>query len=286
MTLQSYERKLIRAEKHLIDIESRIAKFEAMKPYTVRREIQGNKRKTYVYRLHFRAQPDEDLPLIIGDFLNNVRTALDYLTVGMAPSRNRRNVHFPLFERDLWPADLSSITDAEALKRDLADWELLTKGMKDGAIATLKKHMPNQNIVPAKHFNVLGMLRYLSNADKHRNMPVLEPAVRNFKFWYTDPTSGRPKYGSIEPGKLAKDDTQLVTTRGARVREAQRHHGSTNPRQRGTATATRTRRCCLPQADARPHPNRGSARPSPVPADDLLGHHLAKEGSSEPGRRQ
>lgn len=83
-------------------------------------------------------------------------------------------------EYDLWPDDRSTIVDKERLKRELAQWERLVKGLEDNAIAKFKKHMPGQNRPAAsEYFNGLGALAYLSNADKHRELVVLKGVVEN-----------------------------------------------------------------------------------------------------------
>ena len=76
------------------------------------------------YRLDLSAvqPPSELLPIVIGDYLFDVRSALDHLIVSIAPRKHRYNVSFPIFRRDPLARREASgeYRDADAARRWLS----------------------------------------------------------------------------------------------------------------------------------------------------------------------
>ncbi len=177
MTPQSYERKITRAERHLGEVHRIVAVYSEACPYTVTHGVEG-KKHTHVYRLNILRQPPPRLPLIVGDLVHNLRSALDHVASNI--SKNPIEAYFPLSERDLWPDDPSAVTDKKGLQRELAQWERLVEGLEDDAIAMFKKHMPSQNRpATSEYFNGLGALSCLYNSDKHRELIVLKGVIES-----------------------------------------------------------------------------------------------------------
>jgi hypothetical protein len=176
MKIPSYERKVNRAERHFREVERIVDNYSQLRSYTIAHRTEGNE-NMHVYRLKVLRQPPPRLPLIVGDLVHNLRSALDHVASNVSKDRGSS---FPLSERDLWPDDPSTVVDQERLKRELAQWERLIKGLEDDAIAMFKKHMPGQNRpATSEYFNGLGALAYLSNADKHRELVVLKGVLEN-----------------------------------------------------------------------------------------------------------
>jgi hypothetical protein len=174
MSLPSYERKFARAERHFHEVERVVATYAHHRPYLVTHRIEG-KSNTHVYRLTIPRQPPARLPLIVGDLVHNLRSALDH--VASSVSKDPR-ASFPLSEFDIWPVDPTTVVDQERLKRERAQWNRLVEGLEYDAVAMFKKHIPSQNRpATTEDFNGLGALAFLSNADKHRELIVLKGVV-------------------------------------------------------------------------------------------------------------
>jgi hypothetical protein len=133
--------------------------------------IEG-KKKRHIWRLRFTAKPDSRLPLIAGDFLYNVRAALDYLIAALVPSSERSHVMFPCLYEPIW-----QIPFKQGENQDRTDsrqkWNTTVRKMPDEAVTILKSLQPVNEAANFPNFHVLGMLNRLSNRDRHRQLTVL-----------------------------------------------------------------------------------------------------------------
>jgi hypothetical protein len=169
----SHRLKLNRADEHLKDIEALTKPLGERREYPVI-ETMKPKRKApeWEYRLDLSSiQLPERLPILVGDYLFNVRSALDHLVVAIAPRKHRRKVSFPIFVTDPFARDETSgdYLDAKAACR----WLSLTSGLPDDCIAALKVLQPYE--AAALHGQVAGhhalaLLSAFQNADKHREL--------------------------------------------------------------------------------------------------------------------
>ncbi len=78
--------KLGRANKHISEVQTEVAKFLATDFYRLRIEPYENDARIQVVfdSLH---QPDKSLNLIVGDAISNLRSVLDYVVVGISGNR-------------------------------------------------------------------------------------------------------------------------------------------------------------------------------------------------------
>lgn len=167
----SHRLKIQRAEKHLEDLGAMLATTTSRKPYPVSEIFEPNGKKPgWVYRLDLsEAAPDEMFPIVLGDFLFNVRSALDQLVVGCAPANRKYKVSFPICAKDPLAVDQASgdYVNAEAA----SEWLSRTKGLPSDLVANLQALQPYEN---ARKFSKqaedhpLTILSALQNADKHR----------------------------------------------------------------------------------------------------------------------
>src|SRR5689334_24738258 len=103
MPFHSVLLKIERAKKHIAELEAERDSFFGFNPYTFDSKLdpQTGKRQFYCKRV----SPVPDLfSLIVGDVLNNLRSALDHMAyrfvrLGNAPTGdNLRNAYFPIGE--------------------------------------------------------------------------------------------------------------------------------------------------------------------------------------------
>lgn len=176
--LPSYDLKVDRAEKHLIDLELEIRRYVRLHPYQVGVRME-NERK--IYRLEFTRQPDPELALIAGDFLYNIRAALDHLAKSLVPSNNRGSVYFPVLWQGVW--EESTEGDDKQRRKDRAKWKTYTERMPDEAVAILKREQPPDLGSNADNTSGLAVLNRLRNTDAHSKLTIVastlvHPVVR------------------------------------------------------------------------------------------------------------
>lgn len=89
--------KIERANVHIRDLQSAVAVFHQTEPYTLVREEKGDK---YVYKIKLLKPIPSSFALLIGDAIQNLRTALDYaaccLAIQNKPSIGINDIAFPI----------------------------------------------------------------------------------------------------------------------------------------------------------------------------------------------
>jgi hypothetical protein len=165
--------KLYRADEHLKDIEAILKPLRKRRQYPMVESVQRQRKRTiWEYRLDLDGtQLPEMLPILVGDYLFNVRSALDHLIVAIAPRKHRHKVSFPIHTRDPLASDETSgdYLDADAASR----WLTLVKCLPSDCIACLKVLQPYEAATlyghPAER-HALALLSAFQNADKHREL--------------------------------------------------------------------------------------------------------------------
>jgi hypothetical protein len=77
-SLDGPRRKIERADQHLAQLEAAIQRYHDDRPYEVVRDTDPNT-GILVYRFRIRQPPPPELPLLAGDAIHNLRSALDLL---------------------------------------------------------------------------------------------------------------------------------------------------------------------------------------------------------------
>lgn len=173
MATPSHRLKLKRADEHLADIDMLTASLRERREYPVIETMKPYKEGPlwdYVLDLD-QVQPPERLPILMGDYMFNVRSALDHLAVSLAPRKYRRKVSFPINQTDPLTRHQASgdYLNAEAAGR----WLALCKWLPDDCIAALKVLQPYEAATLHGHSadrHALALLSGFQNADKHREL--------------------------------------------------------------------------------------------------------------------
>ncbi len=168
-----WNRKIGRAEKHLADIKKELGKYERHHPYAAERDVDANSDpRVYVYRAKLTEQPREDFDLIIGDFMVNLRSALDHLIVNIKPVNRSRA--FPVYTQDPWETDPNT---GEHIKPEKVRSEFLgrLKDLTPEAIQIVKDFQPWNGSGVGIH--ALSFLNRMANSDKHKNALVVATGV-------------------------------------------------------------------------------------------------------------
>jgi hypothetical protein len=166
--LDAVRLKLHRAQEHANVLRSEIEAFLWREPHGSRAEIDADANELLV-RAFVREQPPASWGPILGDFVHNLRSALDHLAIALVLSNDPRaditRNSFPLFENDPNREDAT----AEERKR----WKRLTKGMTAEQIAEIERYQPFNYPVDPGNVSTLTALGNLSNIDKHRGLIAL-----------------------------------------------------------------------------------------------------------------
>lgn len=98
--IQSPLLKVDRAKKHVNDLNQLVTEYLAAKPFRLRIKQSANPPERLIY-VQTHPSLAEDLALIVGDAVHNLRTALDHLCYGMVGDKAKRpgGVGFP-FAKD------------------------------------------------------------------------------------------------------------------------------------------------------------------------------------------
>ena len=87
--------KIERAKHHLLDLQNAVKRFQDSSPYEIEaydEDATGDQ----VYIVHVLREPPIALATILGDVVNNLRSALDYLVWELASGRGSDTLYFPI----------------------------------------------------------------------------------------------------------------------------------------------------------------------------------------------
>ncbi len=156
--------KVERAEAHFHSLHPKISTFlnSEPKPYRFVAEIDVEAAKA-LWRLHVVEEPPLEWSTIAGDYVQNLRAALDHLiwvlvkANGHEPTRGNA---FPIF--DVKPPDRRSHGERQR-------WNRQVYGLHPSVLGFLDRCQPYKGPDPPGT-HVLAGLRTLSNEDKHRTL--------------------------------------------------------------------------------------------------------------------
>ncbi|MGD0353275.1 MAG: hypothetical protein ABSB38_07255 [Dehalococcoidia bacterium] len=162
--------KFQRAEKHMVDINQEAMRYASSNPYSFTRIRLPNSKNEIRGRFHITEQPNPMIAVMLGDFIHNLRSALDYIVVACVPKQHRKHASFPILYQDIFAKGKDGqfvVNDAQL--RD--NFETATKGLHPRAKAFIISLQPYQAVILGlPPDNSLGVLNRLENADKHRQL--------------------------------------------------------------------------------------------------------------------
>jgi len=174
MGMPSYDLKLDWAEQHLDKLERAIGKYSDRHPYTIAVRMKHNG-KGNVVSFEFTEQPGDDIALIAGDFLYNVRASLDHIAGCIVPAKRRGRANYPVFRQGVW--EPSVVGEDKQRTIDRTSWFDCTNDMADDPVAIIKANQP-PDLGPNVHNpHTLAILNRLRNKDAHAKLTVVSEGL-------------------------------------------------------------------------------------------------------------
>lgn len=198
--LTSVDLKIQRARAHLMDLDGQVGEYLDRQPYKIVLNTPPSDPLLMFIEFHVVTEPDIGLGLIVGDFLTNLRAALDHMTCRLVEHSGgvvTERTQFPI--RD-------STTTATGRQRTFA-----IDGISDPAMLDVfEAFQPYKVGTPTAH--PLAVLRDLCNADKHRLLHVATAHLGGARAGIIL-DDGTEVAATNPPGRLVADQTPIVAIR-------------------------------------------------------------------------
>lgn len=195
-SLEGVKLKLVRAEEHLCLLDQKVKEYFNRDPLEVVKKTDGEFVRAI---LHIREQPPPYLGVIIGDYLHNMRSALDHLFWQLLnfplPGGIRANrLNFPIF--------IEEVAYLEAINSNG-----LSRCVSKDALAIIEGMQPYHGGDQA-NMHALWFIHELSNRDKHRMLHTTAGTAICDDVALTGTMNTEFFSGIINPGVL-NDGTEL-----------------------------------------------------------------------------
>lgn len=190
--------KLGRAEAHLRDLRERVGPFLEGVSHDFRGEIDPEAGKFAAY-LSVSNEPPPEWGLLVGDLVQNVRSALDHLVWGWVPKSRRTNrTAFPIFDD---PDEFLCAVTLPARKK--------RRGTLTGLAPDSERFKLIESCQPyhgehGPEFHPLRNLASLSNEDKHRTLLGITAGI---------PSDETPQLRIVESRDVELSNLWVETTR-------------------------------------------------------------------------
>ena len=171
--------KVKRAQKHMVDINREALRYASSEPYEFTRIRQPNSQGQVAYRVRITEQPDPMIAVMLGDFIHNLRSALDYIVVASVPRQRQKSASFPIVSEDIWATDKDGNFVVNDPKRR-EDFETAIRGLALEAWALVILAQPYHWGTNA-YRHMFGIISRLENADKHRQLIAVGSGVGNIR---------------------------------------------------------------------------------------------------------
>lgn len=193
---ESVRWKLFRAQEHIDELNAEVQRYFQQDPAKVVRDENASPDE-YIAQVTARIAVPGKVPMIVGDFLTNVRSSLDYLVWELVLAAKNSPT-----DKNMFPI----CTTPKAFDQQLARHRL--DGVPVDAITEIRALQPYHDRQDADG-HVLAMLDNLCNVNKHRR--VLTTILRGLpapKDFVTETINGQV-YGSLNFADLLNQDTKI-----------------------------------------------------------------------------
>lgn len=175
-----WSRKIRRAEKHLQELELELSRWQNSHPYVLVRDRDTDPNPgIWTYRAKLVEEPQEDLGLIIGDFVHNLRSSLDHMVVALVPPKRKRSAKFPILNDDIWQTDPDTgeyIDRSKHTEDARSSYRSAVEGMPAEARRVVDMMQPFRAVVRRPW---ISQLNSLDIADKHHTLLAVTHGIEN-----------------------------------------------------------------------------------------------------------
>jgi hypothetical protein len=204
--------KLVRANKHLDDLEDLIVEYRSTAGVKLRRVMH---RRKIGWELQIEKPPPAQMALVLGDYLYNVRSALDYLAVALLPVKHKRSAFYPILPERVWEIP-EQADEPQHRSSSRERWSLIERHVDPAAVEIIKAyHPPSGRPSKTEPMHDLMVLNGLSNRDRHQNLNLVAAGVdaptSRFEVVYED---GRVQ---VSDGEGAPPPFRRAFPTGARI---------------------------------------------------------------------
>lgn len=192
--LDSVHLKVARAEYHAKRFRKRAEAYAAKEPYSAVGKIDQIRNRA-VYIAQVKEEPPDELRVVVGDCIHNLRAALDNLAYALAvrqsgsPPPNERSICFPIRDTpNMFPSQKNTGIVLGAMPPSAR-----------GVIESLQPYHRRKD--PQRH--PLWVLRDLDDFDKHRVLHVVNATSNRAAFQFSVPVKGvkiHHYFGPLENG--------------------------------------------------------------------------------------
>ncbi len=179
--------KVQRAEKHMVDIKQEAMRYADSHPYRFTRIRLPDSQNEIRGRFRITKQPDPMIAVMLGDFVHNLRSALDYIVVACVPKQRRGKASFPILFQDIFAKDeYGEFVINDASLRN--NFKTATEGLHPDArafIIDLQPYWGEVFLEGGMSSHILGVISRLENADKHRQLITIGCGGREFYVDFT-----------------------------------------------------------------------------------------------------
>lgn len=203
LDLSSVRAKLSRSAEHAQTIKTELQAWSERNPYSIIQERNSSSTR-FSLRLRINEPPPlQRWTLIFSDFLNNLRCTLDHLVFAIAAHQAAPNP--PAYEDKLsFPITDCKANFAKSVSNDRRKLGNISDPVRAAIEIMQPYNRPHQDLPP-----LLGILRDLNNADKHKLIQLAYGAVSSGDIGFV----GFPDGSNIKPAALhageVKDGTEV-----------------------------------------------------------------------------
>jgi hypothetical protein len=182
--------KYDQGKEHLTDLQGQVAPYAAGRKHLVTRQVESKgKQREWVYRVWFDA-PDQRWAGVFGNFVFNMRAALDHIAVALNPPKERNSlIYFPMYRDNPWRFQPGTRRYVEREPVNRKNFLHSIKRMTEPAATYIYRCQPFVEAEvqqrPAED-HALAVLKSLNDTDKHRRLLVGMGGINGARVRYVD----------------------------------------------------------------------------------------------------
>lgn len=186
--------KVARAKEHLDHVKTLLdgARDPNLTVVRVEKELRDAQ---WIYTAHHDWAVPEMLPLVIGDFLFNLRSALDHIAAANMTSSVNAQSHYRIFSKDV---RLANSQESKAHPKWHKGWNEFKAQFSPEVFAVIESLQPFQTAAKQAtnpDDEALAILNDLQNADKHTRLNVVDTGVGDLVGFVFDPGTPPARIG-------------------------------------------------------------------------------------------